>query len=52
MLNHLQPRERNGERSITIYGFSVMKEAMDKRFCPASRRVEREQGEDVKFTTS
>src|SRR2546421_228096 len=44
---------RGGERSITLYGFSVMKEVMDKAIIPAfAERWKREHSEDVKFTTS
>ena len=44
---------KGGERNITIYGFSVMKEAMDKEVLPGfAAKWKREQGEDVKFTSS
>jgi sulfate/thiosulfate transport system substrate-binding protein len=44
---------KGGERNITIYGFSVMKEAMDKEVLPGfAAKWKREQGEDVKFTAS
>jgi sulfate/thiosulfate-binding protein len=45
---------RRGEtRVITLYGFSVMKEAMDKAVIPAfTEKWKREQGEDVRFVTS
>jgi sulfate transport system substrate-binding protein len=44
---------RGGERNITLYAFSVMKEAMDNAILPGFiAKWKREQGEDVKFTTS
>ena len=42
-----------GQRGITIYGFSVLKEAMDKGVLPGfAAKWKQEHGEDVKFTTS
>lgn len=45
---------RKGEtRVITLYGFSVMKEVMDKAVLPAfTEKWKREQGEDVRFVAS
>ncbi len=45
---------RKGEtRVITLYGFSVMKEAMDKAVIPAfTEKWKREHDEDVRFVTS
>ena len=44
---------KGGARVITLYGFSVMKEVMDKAVLPAfTERWKREQGEDVRFVTS
>jgi sulfate/thiosulfate-binding protein len=44
---------RGGERSITLYGFSVMKEVMDKEVLPGfAAKWKQEHGEDVKFTSS
>jgi sulfate transport system substrate-binding protein len=45
---------RKGEtRVITLYGFSVMKEVMDKAVLPAFiEKWKREQGEDVRFIAS
>jgi sulfate transport system substrate-binding protein len=44
---------KGGERSVTLYAFSVMKEVMDKAVLPGfAAKWKREQGEDVKFTTS
>src|SRR5947209_10200560 len=44
---------RGGERSITLYGFSVMKDVMDKAIIPAfTAKWKQEHDEDVKFTSS
>jgi len=44
---------RGGVREITLYGFSVMKEAMDRGVIPGfTAKWKQEHGEDVKFTTS
>jgi sulfate/thiosulfate transport system substrate-binding protein len=44
---------RSGERGVTLYAFSVMKEVMDKAVLPGfAAKWKQEQGEDVKFTTS
>ncbi|HEX6182615.1 MAG TPA: sulfate ABC transporter substrate-binding protein [Pyrinomonadaceae bacterium] len=44
---------RGGERGVTLYAFSVMKEVMDKAVLPGfAAKWKQEQGEDVKFTTS
>ncbi|HEX8502599.1 MAG TPA: sulfate ABC transporter substrate-binding protein [Pyrinomonadaceae bacterium] len=44
---------RGGERAVTLYAFSVMKEVMDKAVLPGfAAKWKREQGEDVKFTAS
>src|SRR5256714_3261969 len=44
---------RGGERNVTIYAFSVLKEAMDKAVLPGfAAKWKQEQGEDVKFTAS
>ncbi|MBV8857134.1 MAG: sulfate ABC transporter substrate-binding protein [Acidobacteria bacterium] len=45
---------RKGEtRVVTLYGFSVMKEAMDKAVLPAfTEKWKREHDEDVRFNTS
>jgi sulfate transport system substrate-binding protein len=46
-------RRGGGGRQITLYGFSVMKEAMDKAVIPGfTAKWKQEHGEDVKFTTS
>ena len=44
---------KGGTRVVTLYGFSVMKEVMDKAVLPAfTEKWKREQGEDVRFVTS
>jgi sulfate/thiosulfate transport system substrate-binding protein len=44
---------KGGARVITLYGFSVMKEVMDRAVLPAfAEKWKREQGEDVRFVTS
>jgi sulfate/thiosulfate-binding protein len=44
---------KGGERSVTLYAFSVMKEVMDKAVLPGfAAKWKQEQGEEVRFTTS
>jgi sulfate transport system substrate-binding protein len=44
---------KGGERAVTLYAFSVMKEVMDKAVLPGfAAKWKREQGEDVRFTAS
>ncbi len=44
---------KGGQRAVTLYAFSVMKEVMDKAVLPGfAAKWKREQGEDVKFITS
>ena len=44
---------KGGTRVITLYGFSVMKDAMDKAVLPGfTEKWKREQGEDVRFVAS
>ncbi|MDT7780458.1 MAG: sulfate/thiosulfate transport system substrate-binding protein [Acidobacteriota bacterium] len=44
---------KGGERNITLYAFSVMKEVMDKAILPGfAAKWKQEHGEDVKFTSS
>jgi sulfate/thiosulfate transport system substrate-binding protein len=44
---------KGGTRVVTLYGFSVMKEVMDAAVLPAfAEKWKREQGEDVRFTSS
>jgi sulfate/thiosulfate-binding protein len=48
-----QTDTRHGERQVTLYAFSVMKEVMDKAVIPGfTAKWKQEHGEDVKFTTS
>ncbi len=47
-----QPAERGG-LNITLYGFSIMKEVLEKAIYPAfAAKWKREHGEDVGFTSS
>ena len=44
---------KGGERAVTLYAFSVMKEVLDKAVLPGfAAKWKQEHGEDVKFTTS
>ena len=48
-----QGPSNSGGRSITVYGFSVMKESLEKAIFPAfAARWKQEHGEDVHFTSS
>lgn len=47
------PSGSAGGRNITIYGFSVMKESLEKAVFPAfAAKWKREHGEEVRFTSS
>lgn len=47
------PGEGGNERTITLYGFSIMKEALEKDIYPAfSAKWKREHGADVNFVSS
>lgn len=47
------PPESTGGRSITIFGFSILKEALEKDIIPAFRaKWKREHGEDLEFPSS
>lgn len=47
------PPEGSGGKSITLYGFSIMKEAIDKEIVPAFKeKWKREHGEDIQIVTS
>jgi sulfate/thiosulfate-binding protein len=47
------PAESGGGINITLYGFSVMKESMDKAIFPAFvAKWKQEHGQDVRFTSS
>jgi sulfate/thiosulfate-binding protein len=48
-----QSETNKGGRNITVYGFSVMKEVLEKAIFPAfSAKWKREHGEDLHFTSS
>src|ERR1700750_704386 len=48
-----QTNVKRGERQVTLYAFSVMKEVMDKAIIPGfTAKWKQEHGEDVKFTAS
>lgn len=47
------PNVSAGSRNITVYGFSVMKESLEKAIFPAfAAKWKQEHGEDVHFTSS
>jgi len=47
------PETKQGSRTITVYGFSIMKEALEKEIYPAfAAKWKREHGEDVSFVSS
>ena len=47
------PTTNKGGRTITVYGFSIMKEALEKEIYPAfAAKWKREHGEDVNFNSS
>jgi sulfate/thiosulfate-binding protein len=47
------PQTNSGGRNITVYGFSVMKESLEKAIFPAfAAKWKQERGEDVQFTSS
>lgn len=47
------PETKHGSRTITVYGFSIMKEALEKEIYPAfAAKWKREHGEDVNFVSS
>ena len=47
------PSESGGGVNITVYGFSIMKESLEKAIYPAfAAKVKREHGFDVHFTSS
>ena len=47
------PSESGGAVNITVYGFSIMKESLEKAIYPAfAAKVKREHGLDVRFTSS
>jgi sulfate transport system substrate-binding protein len=47
------PETKQGSRTITVYGFSIMKEALEKEIYPAfAAKWKREHGEDINFVSS
>jgi sulfate/thiosulfate-binding protein len=47
------PSEGGGGINITVYGFSIMKESLEKEIYPAfAAKVKREHGLDIRFTSS
>src|SRR3954452_24681720 len=47
------PTDTSTNQTITLYGFSIMKEVLEKEICPAfSAKWKREHGVDVKFESS
>jgi len=47
------PADASGNPTITVYGFSIMKEALDKAIIPAFKeKWKREHGQDIEFFTS
>jgi sulfate transport system substrate-binding protein len=47
------PEAARGSRQITVYGFSIMKEPLEKEIYPAfAAKWKRERGEDVSFVSS
>ena len=46
-------QSNTGGRTVTVYGFSIMKEALEKEIYPAfAAKWKHEHGEDVTFTSS
>src|SRR2546429_22669 len=47
------PSDTSNSQTITIYGFSIMKEVLEKEICPAfAAKWKREHGQYVKFESS
>ncbi|MEO8434154.1 MAG: sulfate ABC transporter substrate-binding protein [Pyrinomonadaceae bacterium] len=47
------PTDTSSSRSITVYGFSVMKESLERAIFPAfAAKWKQEHGEDIRFTSS
>lgn len=47
------PETKTGARTITVYGFSVMKESLEKAIFPAfAAKWKQEHGEDIQFVAS
>src|SRR3977135_1745051 len=48
-----KPPSETGGINITLYGFSIMKESLEKAIYPGfAAKWKREQGQDVRFTSS
>ena len=48
-----KPPSESGDVSITVYGFSIMKESLEKAIYPGfAAKWKREHGQDVRFTSS
>src|ERR1700746_1991368 len=48
-----KPPSESGDLSITLYGFSIMKESLEKAIFPGfAAKWKREHGVDVRFTSS
>jgi ABC-type sulfate transport system substrate-binding protein len=48
-----KPPTESGDVSITLYGFSIMKESLEKAVFPGfAAKWKREHGQDVRFTSS
>ena len=48
-----KPPTESGDISITLYGFSIMKESLEKEIFPAfAAKWKQEHGQDVRFTSS
>lgn len=48
-----KPSSESGDISITLYGFSIMKESLEKAVFPGfAAKWKREHGQDVRFTSS
>src|SRR5215210_5947453 len=47
------PTDTSTNQTVTIYGFSIMKEVLEKEICPAfAAKWKREHGVDLKFESS
>lgn len=47
------PGDTANSMTVTIYGFSIMKEVMEKEICPAfTAKWKREHGQDIRFQSS
>ena len=47
------PADTSTSQTVTIYGFSIMKEVMEKEICPAfAAKWKREHGQEIKFESS